>query len=143
MAFIWPYGPNTVLGKEGLGRYIGNLIKGFVNAGHQVTIACPKWSLETIDDLFQDFQINTEQIEFVVSYKTPALWRLYEEKYKKKHLKSTLRDKMFSKATDIVENLFNQIFSISSMVLFIVMIAVLALVGIAVGIILLPVIILG
>lgn len=137
------YGPNTVLGKEGLGRYIGNLIKGFVNAGHQVTIACPKWSLETIDDLFQDFHINTEQIEFVVSYKTPALWRLYEEKYKKKHPKSTLKDKVFSKVTDIVENFFNQIFSISSMVLFTAMVIVLALAGLAVGIMLLPIMILG
>ena len=137
------YGPNTVLGKEGLGRYIGNLIKGFVNAGHQVTIACPKWSLETIDDLFQDFQINTEQVEFVVSYKTPALWRLYEKKYKKKHPESKLKEKVLSKVTDILENAFNQFFSISSMVLFMMMMAGTALLGIAVGVLLLPVLLLG
>lgn len=137
------YGPNTVLGKEGLGRYIGNLIKGFVDAGHQVTIACPKWSLETIDDLFQDFHINTEQIEFVVSHKTPALWRLYEEKYKKKHPKSKLKDKVFSKMTDILENAFNQIFSISSMVLFTILMAGLALLGFALVILLLPLLLLS
>lgn len=137
------YGPNTVLGKEGLGRYIGNLIKGFVDAGHQVTIACPKWSLETIDDLFQDFHINTEQTEFVVSYKTPALWRLYEGKYKKKHPKNKLKDEVFSKMTDILENTFNQIFSVSSMVLFIILMAGLVLLGLVLGVLLFPLLLLG
>ena len=61
------YATLTVLGKEGLGRYIGNLIKGFLSAGHQVTIACPQWSLATIDDLFQDFQIDSGKVNFIAN----------------------------------------------------------------------------
>lgn len=130
------YGPQVVLGAEGLGRYIGNLISGFVAAGHQVTIACPKWSLDTIDDLLQDFQVDAKKIEFIVSNKTPALWRLYEKKYRKRYPKLSLRYRLLNSFADCIEWASTKAISITSMLC----LALLALLTVAVVIMLLPVV---
>lgn len=109
------YGPAVVLGKEGLGRYIGNLIKGFADAGHDVTIACPRWSLDTIDDLFQDFQIDPQKIEFIVSSKTPAVWRLYQKRYMKRYPKRNWKVKAYTKLSDFAVELASWLISITSL----------------------------
>ena len=109
------YSPLVALGKEGLGRYIGNLIKGFVDAGHDVTIACPKWSLDTIDDLFQDFQIDSSKVNFLVSQKkVSAIWRLYERKYKKRYPKRSIKYKLFNSLADFFTWIISTIISITS-----------------------------
>lgn len=136
------YGPATVLGKEGLGRYIGNLIKGFENAGHQVTIACPQWSLDTIDDLFQDFRIKAENIDFIVSYRSPALWRIYEKKYKKKNPKSNLKYKLLKRSSDVLGYFVNQAISITSMAGLVCAAACLGILGLMIGVLMLPVVLL-
>ncbi len=128
------YGPQTVLSKEGLGRYIGNLIKGFVTAGHQVTVACPKWSVDTIDDLFQEFQIDADALDFIVSNKVPVLWRLYERKYKKKHPRRKLRYKLFRSVSDLLQVIAVGMISVTSTVLF----ALIAVTAILLGLFLLP-----
>lgn len=130
------YGPQVVLGKEGLGRYIGNLISGFVAAGHQVTIACPKWSLDTIDDLLQDFQVDAESVEFIVSSKTPALWLLYEKKYRKRYPKRSLRYRLMNSFADCIEWVVTKAISITSLIC----LALLALLAVVAGIMLLPVV---
>jgi len=123
------YGPQTVLAREGLGRYIGNLIKGFVGSGHQVTIACPQWSLDAIDDLFQEFQIDANEVDFIVSNKVPVLWRLYEGRYKKRHPKRKLRYKILHSFTDLMQLAAAWLISITSMIFFALVVLVAALVG--------------
>lgn len=61
------YGPTTILTNEGLGRHIANLIKGFMDANHEICVACPEWSLDTLDDLLIDFQVEKEKIEFMTA----------------------------------------------------------------------------
>ena len=39
IGFFLGYGPQTILHKEGLGRYIGSLIKGAVDNGEDVVLA--------------------------------------------------------------------------------------------------------
>jgi len=72
------YGPNTVLKKEGLGRYLGTLIKGFSSQNHNVTIACPKWMLSTLDELVDEFRIDKKNLDFITTRKNPAIWIIYE-----------------------------------------------------------------
>lgn len=113
------YAPLTVLGKEGLGRYIGNLIKGFLSAGHQVTIACPQWSLATIDDLFQDFQIDGGKVNFIVSRKASVLWQIYDKRmYKKRHEKNRLKVRVLQTAADILGCGVNFFVSLTSILMF-------------------------
>lgn len=128
------YGPQVVMRKEGLGRYIGNLISGFVAAGHKITVACPKWSLDTIDDLFQDFQINEDMVEFIVSRKVPVLWYFYDRKKKKRYPKRSLRYRAMTSAADVMDAAISRMISITSMTLFLLLIPL----GVLAGILLLP-----
>lgn len=117
------YGPQVVLGKEGLGRYIGNLIKGFVSAGHKITIACPKWSLNTIDDLFQDFQISEDKVNFIVSNKIPVLWYFYEKKTAKGLRKRSFKYRTLVSMADLADFALSKLISVTSMALFFLLIA--------------------
>lgn len=70
------YGPQTKLGKEGLGRYLAGILKGFEERGEQITIACPKWLLGTLSDLFSEFQIDKKQIKWITTKRTPVIWEV-------------------------------------------------------------------
>lgn len=78
IGIFFGYGPMVRLNAEGLGRYIANLIKGFLDKGSRVTVACPKWLMHALLDVFDEFSISDERIEFITSQKVPAVWRLYE-----------------------------------------------------------------
>ncbi|MSU09381.1 glycosyltransferase family 4 protein [Veillonellaceae bacterium WCA-693-APC-5D-A] len=78
------YGPQVILNKEGLGRYIAGLIKGFIANGNQVTIACPNWLMDSVKCLCDDFGIQLNKIKFITTDGNPALWDVYSFLYKKK-----------------------------------------------------------
>lgn len=90
------YAPGTVLGKEGLGRYLGNLIKNIQSTGNEVIIACPQWLCHTLSDLFGDFHIETDSVEMIVEKRIPVVWKIYTRLTKKtkqrdnKHFKEYL-----------------------------------------------------
>ena len=71
------YMPGVKMGSEGLGRYIGNLIKGFTEDKNEVSVACPKWLVESLDDLFEDFHISKDSVKFITTKEVPFVWRLY------------------------------------------------------------------
>ncbi|MDO4921263.1 MAG: glycosyltransferase [Phascolarctobacterium sp.] len=71
------YGPQVKLGKEGLGRYIGGLIKGFQEENHNITIACPFWLLSTLNELLDTFSANKNNITIITTKDNPPLWKLY------------------------------------------------------------------
>ena len=76
------YGPQTVLGKEGLGRYLGTLIKGFQKSGHQIIIGVPHWLLDSLNCLFDDFSINRDNVKLIVTPREPVLWSFYKKIFK-------------------------------------------------------------
>lgn len=71
------YGPQVKLGKEGLGRYLAGLIKGFQQTGTELTIACPKWLNASLDDVLKAFGIDEERITIRNDGPVPPLWRIY------------------------------------------------------------------
>lgn len=71
------YGPQVKLGKEGLGRYIGGLLKGFQEQNHDITVACPFWLKDTLYDLMNSFFIDVKRINIVTTTENPALWKIY------------------------------------------------------------------
>ena len=77
------YGPQVKLGKEGLGRYLAGLLKGFEEQGQQITIACPKWLLGTLFELFKDFQIDRAKINWITTKRNPVLWKVQSLFHKK------------------------------------------------------------
>lgn len=81
------FGPTTKLTTEGLGRYIGSLIKGIQEAGITVVIACPKWLKENVEELARDLQITVTDENFLTTRYVPPIWKLYSwlANRKKKH----------------------------------------------------------
>lgn len=116
------YGPNVVLTKEGLGRYLGSLLKGFTEDNHDVSVACPEWMLDSLDELAEEFNLDKSKLNFIASYKTPAFLSILEWLKKERDKKSksffqkwNLRRKLCGTAWSIMSLLT----SVSSMALFI------------------------
>lgn len=93
------YGPQVRLGKEGLGRYLGGLMKGFQAQDQEVVIACPVWLMETVSDLMEAFSIDKDRVEFINNRRDPPMWKAYQLSLSRKkrgtfmqELKSLIRD---------------------------------------------------
>lgn len=71
------YKPGTAMKSEGLGRYLGKLIQNLQQSGNKIVIACPEWLLPTLTSLFEDFDVETEDIRFIIGNKIPVVWKLY------------------------------------------------------------------
>lgn len=80
------YGPQVRLGKEGLGRYLGGLMKGFQAQDQEVVIACPVWLMRTVSDLMEAFSIDKDRVEFINNRRDPPMWKTYQfsQRFKKK-----------------------------------------------------------
>lgn len=65
------------LRKEGLGRYLSFLLKGFVETGNRIVLVCPTWVLPAIQELCEEEGIDRNHIEVVASAAAPALYRIY------------------------------------------------------------------
>ena len=92
------YGPETKLTSEGLGRYLGTLIKGFQETGNEVVIACPKWLLSSFQELEKDLQVKLGE-KFITTNTVPPLWKIYGalKKKKKKNIRSGWMQKTYER----------------------------------------------
>ena len=79
VGFFIGYGPQVTFGAQGLGRYLGGLIKGFIKEGIPVTIASPVWSKKSLESLFIELDIPLESVSFVYNAnREPFIWRVYK-----------------------------------------------------------------
>lgn len=62
---------------EGLGRYLGMLVKILVERKHEITVACPPWLIQKLVELFDEYDIGKDEISFI-TLPTPALLRTYD-----------------------------------------------------------------
>lgn len=114
------YMPGVKLGSEGLGRYIGNLTKGFVDDQNEVSIACPKWMIEPLHDLFDDFHIPQQSVDIITTHRVPVVWKLYSKRLGRKK-EEKISGKIFAlkKFADIVDFMIDKVVSISVWFLFV------------------------
>ena len=134
------YMPGVKLGSEGLGRYIGNLMKGFLDGGNQISVACPKWLLESLFDLFDDFHIRKDQVNIITTQRVPVIWTIYNTLFAGKKKKQSLgKIRLMRGFSDLVDFLINRLISFSGWVGFILF----SLLLVAVGLLLLPFALLG
>ena len=85
------YGPQTVLKKEGLGRYVAYLIDGFLKMGHEVEIACPSWLKQSVDELLEMSRIASNAVKWRVGSTMPPVWRVYNRLFRKKPSRKTFQ----------------------------------------------------
>lgn len=89
-----PCGKSFSLKKEGLGRYLAFLIKGFTKNKDEIVIACPRWLVDAIDELIEEENISRDLVKFLVPTDMPFVYKLYlkhmdkDVKIKRKRLKS-------------------------------------------------------
>ncbi len=121
------YGPQTHLDREGLGRYIGGLVKGFSDANEQVTLLLPKWSVDTVMDLLSEFGVPECAVQFAVLDRLPVLWgvHLFFKRHKKR--KTRERYRVLRTAVDCLEIAAAFFVNITNSVIFTLLAAVLLL----------------
>ena len=132
------YGPNTLMHKEGLGRYTAVLLKGFIERGHSITVAMPKWLAASFKLLLDEFEIDSQNIDYIIEYHTPVAWEIYSHMHMKKKGGSGLKRKIMISSLKLSERIMNYIFSISNILLLLavtVIILAIALVLLPIGLI--------
>lgn len=72
------YGPQVIFRNEGLGRYLGGLIKGFSEANVSTTIVAPAWMKDNLYDFFHEIKIDESYIKIVTTKSEPVVWKLYK-----------------------------------------------------------------
>lgn len=70
------YGPNTKLMTEGLGRYLGELVHGFIDNDNEVLIVCPKWLKKSLKQLFDDLGVDIDRINIISTKHIPVAWKI-------------------------------------------------------------------
>lgn len=128
------YGPQTILNKEGLGRYLATLIKGLVEKGQKITVAMPKWLIESFELLSEDFQIDLKSIDFIIEYNTPVIWQIYMRRLEKRKPQRNLKRKLLMSSLSFGEFCFGILLSTTNFFV----LCLLGLLAFGVGIILLP-----
>lgn len=130
------YMPGVKLGSEGLGRYIGNLIKGFVDAGNDICVACPKWLVDSLKDLFYDFHISEERVTLLTTFQVPVIWKWYSGLSKRGKLtRVSAKTAVLNGLSDIVDFGIDLVVSTGSWIAFCCLLLALA----AIAVLLLPV----
>ena len=118
IGFFLGYAPHTVLKKEGLGRYVANLIQGFIKTGNEIVIACPKWLLKDVDDLLEDCNIEKKQVELIVSQRVSVVWKIYDQLTYDRKKKNKTRNPILKLIKTVCDEVFMIFFSITNTVLF-------------------------
>lgn len=135
IGFFLAYRPETELNNQGLGRYTAYLIKGLLNNGVEITIATPKWSKKTIEDLLEDVGVESEKINFLTSKNIPVLLNLYSllknTKFKKtrknkRGLRQGLKKLLFKVAPYIVSTRNYLLFFIYTIIIFLLLVPIFA-----------------
>ena len=102
-----PYIRPISLRQEGLGRYLSFLLKGFTETGNSITIACPIWVVPLVEELFEEEDIDTTNIELLTPSGEPVLLRGYvkwvNRQHKPKKKKNRLRKAALSRIDGFLE----------------------------------------
>lgn len=134
------YGPQARLSNEGLGRYIGGLIKGFAEAGTPTTVVAPAWMKENLLQFFREVSIPEEAVQIKTTGREPIVWKAYkklvlDKKTKAPRLLAFIQKYMhgmvigFTKKTTQNEGLWLPIYGLFSVLLAIVSIPIAPILG--------------
>ena len=111
------YGPGTEMTKEGLGRYLGGITKGFLDNGNEVTFAYPYWLKDSLYDLFEDLNIDKNKVKHITTKKNPPLWLLYRKyknkKRKKRNFYAWTKQYINKQAMELASKTSNILFALS------------------------------
>lgn len=126
---------NFSLKQEGLGRYLSYIVKSFINNKHNVVIACPSWIVNAIQELFEEENIDQNNVELLVTKSEPILFKLYMSILERKNKKKKVKKAKFKlAATKSIDTLTDFILLIKNHFAF----TLLVIIFLVLGLILLP-----
>lgn len=114
------YGPSKKqsLINEGLGRYLAVIISSLLSSNNSIIIACPRWLVRAIEELFDDQGISTEKIEFLIPYSESIIYRIFFWAWSKKRKKKS-RGRLAKIALTVIDRLIFGLVNIKNLILFI------------------------
>ena len=128
------YGPNAKLLTEGLGRYLAGLLKGFIESGNEIVIACPAWLEKNLALLCEDNKINIKNIE-MITVKDPAIIELKNLFFQKRKTVYIPKNRFVKLISGFIFEILSLVMSLTSTIVLITSLLLLVLIGL----ILLPV----
>lgn len=123
------YRPNQQLASEGLGRYMALLIKGLMERGNEIFIATPKWSIESLNEVLIDCNVDVDNVQIITTEKIPIVWNVFyllQKKFKiKKKKKNKFKKYIKESLLTIIENIITVLLTTCNIFLFILLIGLL------------------
>nr|WP_315023652.1 glycosyltransferase [uncultured Aminipila sp.] len=104
-----PFSPGASLKKEGLGRYLATLIENLLKKDNKIVVACPKWVEGLLQELFDEYNMNINDIELISTISNPIVVQLY---YKMALRKGRKKSIIRAKLSNAIDALFEFAFSI-------------------------------
>jgi len=101
----YPPARNISLYNEGLGRYMGMLVKTLKARNNDITLACPPWLLEPLVELLYEFNVSEESIR-ILTLPEPAIWIISGWLDKRRHKKERIKKQPYH----IVSSIYNAVF---------------------------------
>lgn len=92
------YKPEITLNTEGLGRYLGALLKSLQSNDNRIVIACHKKLKEPLRQVLEDFDIEKEDIKYITVNALPLYWGVFHVWNKIKNLLAIRMQSRFSVA---------------------------------------------
>lgn len=132
-----PSARKNSLKQEGLGRYLSYLTKALLNNGHTITIACPKWSISSINELLEEADIDKHDIKFLLPKSEPIFYCLYSKLVNKKPKNARVKEKGLTLAAfKFVDKIIIGILSTKNVLIF----SFFMILMLIVGLVLLPIV---
>lgn len=100
------YGPNVNLHQEGLGRYLGVLIKCLSESEQKLVLAMPLWMRDSFNELADEHNINLSKVDFVTESKVFLGYWVYKFLTGKKR---KIKEKTKLNLKDFSSHIFNKI----------------------------------
>lgn len=143
------YAPGVDLRHEGLGRYLAAFLKGTSSRSDvRFVLVCPSWSRKSLEALFASEGVLKEQFEMLSPSKEPLILRFYEalNSYKRRAKKIGFSQRILEKAAQLRSRVTRYVedrFIKSESFFELLPIFFMGLVGVLLGLILSPILLLG
>ena len=124
------YAPNTEMRKEGLGRYLGGLINGFIDSSNEVTIVCPVWSAENVKKLLGDYGKKDRDYTIVTNKRAPVALGIYKVLKKIGKPKTKKENKMKKLLKDGIKEQIRNLAKQDNVIIFVIEIIIMGILSI-------------
>lgn len=125
-----PYNGYSLKG-EGLGRYLIKLISNLHGQGCEISVACPLWLTDAMEELFRENNFSLDNVEFITPRSDSVLWKYVSRKKKRsRKRKRSFYECFYNTSYSLAENAVSLLSNIRSNLILILLLILSAVAGI-------------